>query len=276
MDYALLDCQAEFCQSKGEGELALDCAKRGVTAAPSEFSTWARLAEVYVSLEQWDLALLTLNSCPMFTYQDKDAPRLPEPSRILLPLLPESMLDEIDEGQPKQGEPHDVVHPTLKKLHAGNYQGTFLKAYNILTKIAAAIGWDQLLRIRSEVFVMEEEYRVERQTSSSGPSDPSTKNASTVALHQNPSADGQADENGDEADGSRGSKDSSESEQNNNEEKSQTDQAPAERERSSTAGGIEKPSLTVASEVVKSGGEDVSPHYPRSACHIYSCDSNLS
>ena len=48
-------------------------------------------------------------------------------------------------------------------MHAAGYQGTFLKAYNLLTKIAAAIGWDQLLKIRSEVFVMEEEYRVERQ-----------------------------------------------------------------------------------------------------------------
>lgn len=34
MDYALLDCQADFCQSKGEGEMALACAKRAVTAAP--------------------------------------------------------------------------------------------------------------------------------------------------------------------------------------------------------------------------------------------------
>lgn len=262
MDYALLDCQAEFCQNKGEGELALECAKRGVTAAPSEFSTWARLAEVYVSLEQWDLALLTLNSCPMFTYQDKDAPRMPNPSRILLPLLPESMLDEIDEGQPKQGEPHDVVHSTLRRLHAGNYQGTFLKAYNILTKVAAAIGWDQLLRIRSEIFVMEEEYRVDRQASSSGPSDPPTKNASTVALHETPSADGDVDGNGDEADGSSGSKESSESEQNDTEKKDQPEQAPTERERTSTVSGIEKPSLTVASEVVKSGGEDVSRYRP--------------
>jgi len=92
MDYALLDCQATFLKSKGEGDMALECAKRGVTAAPSEFGTWARLAEIYVSMEQWDLALLTLNSCPMFSYQDKDAPRMPEPSRVLLPILAESML----------------------------------------------------------------------------------------------------------------------------------------------------------------------------------------
>lgn len=210
MDYALLDCQAVFCQSKSEGQMALECAQRAVTAAPSEFSTWARLAEVYVDLEQWDLALLTLNSCPMFTYQDRDTPRLPPASRIMLPILAESVLDEIDEGQPKQGEPYDVVHPSLRKLHAAGYQGTFLKAYNLLTKIAAVIGWDQLLKARSEVFVMEEEYRVERQHASrvsratnasttTTVSQPSPTNTETNGAGDEDSDSEKTDENGEPA-----------------------------------------------------------------------------
>ena len=237
MDYALLDCQAAFCLSKGEGELALECAKRSVTAAPSEFTTWARLTEVYVYLEQWDLALLTLNSCPMFTYQDKDAPRMPPPSRVMLPILPESILDEIDEGQPKQGDPVDFVHPSLRKLHAAGYQGTFQKAYDLLTKIAASIGWDQLLRIRSDVFVMEEEYRVERQASVI--KGHSSRNASTVAIAQPPSpVNGNGPPiNPQEKDGSA----------ENGTEESKNDN-----------NMIEKPENTVASEVVKSGNDDVS------------------
>ncbi|EAU35918.1 conserved hypothetical protein [Aspergillus terreus NIH2624] len=231
MDYALLDCQAAFCQSKGEGEMALECAKRAVTAAPSEFSTWARLAEVYVSLEQWDLALLTLNSCPMFTYQDKDTPRMPQPSRIMLPILAESMLDEIDEGQPRQGDPHDYVHPSLRRLHAAAYQGTFLKAYNLLTKIAASIGWDQLLKIRSEVFVMEEEYRVERQHSTS-------KTGGSIA-----SVDANGD--GEQENGT------------NSEEDTTANGAKSEQPGDS----IERPEQTVASEVVKSGNEDPDPSH---------------
>ena len=227
MDYALLDCQATFCEGKGEGDMALECAKRAVTAAPSEFSTWARLAEVYVGLEQWDLALLTLNSCPMFTYQDRDTPRMPQPSRIMLPILSESILDEIDEGQPRQGDPHDYIHPSLRKLHAAGYQGTFLKAYNILTKIAASIGWDQLLKIRSEVFVMEEEYRVERQHSTSKPGSSSTK-AQSVAEQSTSEMNG----NGNDEQGNNQQNDSS----------------------------IERPEHTIASEVVKSGNEDVRPH----------------
>ncbi|KAE8164728.1 Chs5p-Arf1p-binding proteins-domain-containing protein [Aspergillus tamarii] len=236
MDYALLDCQAAFCQSKGEGEMALECAKRAVTAAPSEFSTWARLAEVYVNLEQWDLALLTLNSCPMFTYQDKDTPRMPQPSRIMLPILAESMLDEIDEGQPKQGDPHDYVHPSLRRLHAAAYQGTFLKAYNILTKIAAAIGWDQLLKIRSEVFVMEEEYRVERQHSTSK----SIRRSSSIATNGN-----EEHQNG-----------------TNAEEEDENPEATSSGNKEEQAGdSIEKPEQTMASEVVKSGKEEPDPSH---------------
>ncbi|KAL4817978.1 Chs5p-Arf1p-binding proteins-domain-containing protein [Aspergillus spinulosporus] len=245
MDYALLDCQSAFCASKGEGEMALECAKRAVTAAPSEFSTWARLAEVYVSLEKWDLALLTLNSCPMFTYQDKDTPRMPQPSRIMLPILAESMLDEIDEGQPKQGDPHDYVHPSLRRLHAATYQGTFLKAYNLLTKIAASIGWDQLLKVRSEVFVMEEEYRTERQHStkpsvhshgeSSAESAESAENAETNGSSEQENGDGRPVE--------------SVTEIVNGDDHTQGENA------------IERPEQTMASEVVKSGNDDPDPSH---------------
>ena len=236
MEYSLLDCQASFCQDKGEGEMALECAKRAVTAAPSEFSTWARLAEVYVSMERWDLALLTLNSCPMFTYQDKDTPRMPQPSRIMLPILSESILDEIDEGQPKQGDPHDYVHPTLRKLHAASYQGTFLKAYNLLTKIAAAIGWDQLLKVRSEVFVMEEEYRVERQHV------------------PKPAQSLDAETNGEVAEDVE-----AENEDNSGSVGSAVENTPnGDGNEASNGNSIERPEQTVASEVVKSGNEDVS------------------
>ncbi|KAL4775353.1 Chs5p-Arf1p-binding proteins-domain-containing protein [Aspergillus nidulans var. acristatus] len=248
MDYALLDCQSAFCASKGEGEMALECAKRAVTAAPSEFSTWARLAEVYVSLEKWDLALLTLNSCPMFTYQDKDTPRMPQPSRIMLPILAESMLDEIDEGQPKQGDPHDYVHPSLRRLHAATYQGTFRKAYNLLTKIAAAIGWDQLLKVRSEVFVMEEEYRTERQHS--------TK----PSIHSHGESPAESAESTEPAETT---------ETNGNSEQENGDGRPVEsvteivngNDRTQGENSIERPEQTVASEVVKSGNDDPDPSH---------------
>lgn len=37
-----------------------------------------------------------------------------------------------------------------------------MKAYQILIKMSTRVGWDNLLKYRSQVFVMEEEYRVHR------------------------------------------------------------------------------------------------------------------
>ena len=263
MDYSLLDCQAGFGLMKGEGEMALECAKRGVTAAPSEFGTWSRLAEVYISVERWDLALLTLNSCPMFSYQDKDSPRMPEPSRVLLPILPESALDEIDEGQPKHGEPYDSVHVSLRKLQAAAYQGTFLKAYSLLTEIAASIGWDQLLRTRSQVFVMEEEYRSERQHMST-PKIPSSTNASTVALSGTPNGQNEPT-NGPPKTVEHDSENAEGSEDNDSAKagSSQDPQTNGTPENSIMAAdkSMEKPLPTIASEEVKSGGDEPDPSH---------------
>jgi tetratricopeptide (TPR) repeat protein len=241
MDYSLLDCQAEFCNRKGRGDLALEIAKRSVVSAPSEFGTWARLAEIYVSLEQWDLALLTLNSCPMFTYQDKDAPRMPEPQKVFLPIMPEALCDEIEDSNLDDME---LVHPTLRKLHAAGFKGTFLKAYILLTEITKKIGWDQLLKIRSQVFVMEEEYRHEKTGQQ-----PHSRSASPTAL-RSPSPNSAAQVNG-----------------NNHgevEERSSTEEAPTNGEPSTSAAvaaedSIEKPTHTVAAEVVKAGSEDPHP-----------------
>lgn len=249
MDYSLLDCQAAFCAKKGRSDLALEIAKRSVISAPSEFGTWARLAETYIALEQWDLALLTLNSCPMFTYQDKDAPRMPEPSKVNLPILPETACDEIDDIPQSDMQ---LVHPTLRKLHAAGFRGTFLKAYLLLTEITKKIGWDQLLKVRSQVFVMEEEYRSERQAGDF------KRNASVVALHGTPNAetngDGQnQDQEGDTAESSRV------------QHTSNGNMSDAEAAGQS----LEKPSHTVASEEVKAGSEEVSATHTQNILGLY-------
>lgn len=176
MDYVMLDTQAEFLLRKAKSaenaqqrderlQMALKCADRSTMAAPSEFGTWARLAEVYVAMGDWENALVTLNSCPMFTYQDKDTPIMPEPKEVHLPTLPETRLDEIDsEPETKYSE---QVDPNLLGLRAASYKGTFKQAYSILTEMASRIGWDQLLKIRSTVFVMEDEYRTEKNEAAS-------------------------------------------------------------------------------------------------------------
>ncbi|CAK7216042.1 bud site selection protein [Sporothrix bragantina] len=203
MDHVMLDTQAEFLlqkarkattpeQKEARLQMALGCADRGTIAAPSEFETWARLAEVYVAQEDWENALTTLNSCPMFTYQDKDAPMMPEPKEVSLPILPETRLDEIDNEMDSRF--NEQVDPSLANLRASAYRGTFKKAYKILTEMTAKIGWDQLLKIRSNVFVMEDEYRTERKEVPSsvdsypakGGNEANGNNASTDALRGTP------------------------------------------------------------------------------------------
>jgi tetratricopeptide (TPR) repeat protein len=248
MDYSLLDCQAEFCNQKGRGDLALEIAKRGVVSAPSEFGTWARLAEIYVALEQWDLALLTLNSCPMFTYQDKDAPRLPEPSRVVLPMSPETVCDEIDDAGPLHDE--DAVHPTLRRLSAANYRGTFYKAYMLLTEVTKKIGWDQLLKIRSQVFVMEEEYRNEKQAIG-----PSSRNASTVALRGTDTPQPNGNGNGDA------------NEEDNETEEAESSQPNGEPSAASShlEPNVSKPSHSITA---RSGSDTPQPIPPPDPSHI--------
>ncbi|KAI0126233.1 Chs5p-Arf1p-binding proteins-domain-containing protein [Xylariales sp. AK1849] len=190
MDYVMLDAQAEFLQKKALAaanaeqkeerlNMAMGSADRSTIAAPSEFGTWARLASIYVAKEDWENALTILNSCPMFTYQDKDAPLMPEPKDVYLPTLPETRLEEID-SEP-ESRYSEQVDSSLLNLRAASYRGTFKQAYAILTEMTAKIGWDQLLKIRSNVFVMEDEYRSERQD---------TASLAPPAHNRNPSTDG--------------------------------------------------------------------------------------
>ncbi|KAH9810438.1 Chs5p-Arf1p-binding proteins-domain-containing protein [Melampsora americana] len=154
--YALLHVQCDFLRSKG-GEYtqwALKLARQAVNCAPSEFVTWAKLTE----------ALLTLNSCPMFTYNERDLHRMPTPARSHLPIkafIAESQI--LDEDSARDNEA-DIA---LLRLPAPSLRGTFQKAYALLTKLVILVGWDELLKCRSQVFVMEEEYRQQRSMSES-------------------------------------------------------------------------------------------------------------
>lgn len=260
MDYVMLDAQAEFLLKKSQTALtpeqkeerlrmALGCADRSTVAAPAEFGTWARLAQVYVAMEDWGNALTILNSCPMFTYQDKDAPIMPEPKDVHLPTLPETRLDEID-SEP-ESRFSEQVDPQLLNLRAAGYRGTFQQAYSILTEMTKRIGWDQLLKIRSDVFVMEDEYRNEK------PEYPKNRNASTDGLRGTPDP---AATNGE----------ASEGEEDGSEEVEEKEDQPADSESLAptlTNGekdeGPEKPSSTAdPADVKKDEAEAVSPaHY---------------
>ncbi|KAJ3077731.1 hypothetical protein HK102_005007, partial [Quaeritorhiza haematococci] len=177
LSYGLLLVQIDFLKAKGKLDMALRLAKLAVTYAPSEYLTWAKLTDIYIEMGDFESALLSLNSCPMFTYCEKDAHRMPPPARTHLPLKPEQATSKdtsgaddkkaagpplsgtiFDDNDPRENE----VHPELSRLPALSLRGTFLKAYKLLIRIVTKVGWDELLRYRSTVFVMEEEYRIHR------------------------------------------------------------------------------------------------------------------
>ncbi|PPQ72495.1 LOW QUALITY PROTEIN: hypothetical protein CVT26_003585 [Gymnopilus dilepis] len=156
--YTILHVQCDFLRSKGKHDWALKLARQAVNCAPSEFVTWEKLAEIYIDLRQYDSALLTLNSCPMFTFNGRDAHRALPAVKVHLPfhrpigdILPERHKTEDDEAE-----------PALQRLPAPGLRGTWARAYGILTRLVSQIGWDELLKTRSQVFVMEEEYRMQK------------------------------------------------------------------------------------------------------------------
>ena len=52
--YALLHVQADFLRSRDKQPWALKLAKQAVNCAPSEFSTWAKLTECHIGLQDWE------------------------------------------------------------------------------------------------------------------------------------------------------------------------------------------------------------------------------
>jgi tetratricopeptide (TPR) repeat protein len=260
MDYVMLDTQAEFLQKKALAaataeqkeerlNMALGCADRSTIAAPSEFGTWARLAQIYVAKEDWENALTILNSCPMFTYQDKDAPLMPEPKDVFLPTLTDTRLDEID-SEP-ESRYSEQVDPSLLNLRAAGYRGTFKQAYAILTEMTAKIGWDQLLKIRSNVFVMEDEYRSERQDGASL-APPANRNPSLDGLRGTPEPPTNVEHSDEEDDDEKSSKaDDADS------------TAPTLTNGKDAASEVEKPTHTidpgeVKADAIKSDADNVS------------------
>ncbi|KAJ7154651.1 Chs5p-Arf1p-binding proteins-domain-containing protein [Mycena filopes] len=156
--YTLLHAQCDFLREKGRSDWALKLARQAVNAAPSEFVTWEKLTEVYVELGMFESALLTLNSCPMFTFNGRDAHRQLTPSRVHLPF--HRSIGEILPDRAKSED--DEADPALQRLPAPGLRGTWARAYGLLTRLVAQIGWDELLKTRSAVFVMEEEYRMQK------------------------------------------------------------------------------------------------------------------
>lgn len=172
-DYGTLLNQIDLLIGKNKLLEASKLAKIAVVHSSSEFKVWSKLTEVYIKMGDFEAALLALNACPMYTFIENDSHSMPIPLRVHRPLKPDmnssyytgefkniSVFNGslMEENNPKENE----VHPELQQQPALNLRGTFNLAYNLLIEIYKVIGWDSLLKFRSTVFVMEEEYKIFR------------------------------------------------------------------------------------------------------------------
>ncbi|GME77304.1 unnamed protein product [Ambrosiozyma monospora] len=163
LDGELLILQSQYCLDKNRLDLALPLAIKAVNSLPSYFKSWALLVKVYIASNQIDKALLTLNSCPMVTHRDKYYLKrisTPTSDSLHLPLPLDVTLDQVTTLNSMDiAIEHNKVDPALLNLPAANLKSTFAKAYDLLTEIVKKTGWEALLKHRTKVFVMEEEFK---------------------------------------------------------------------------------------------------------------------
>lgn len=162
----LLCVQAEFLlRVKQDYKLSRQIAQNAVNCSPSEFRPWYLLAESYIKLKDIENALLTLNACPMTPLKEKYALKRVVPissdNSLHLPLPVDAVYDEVSSLDPQDiQKEHKGADPALANLAASNLKSIFQLTYKLLTEIVQLTGWENLLKYRSKIFVMEEEYQV--------------------------------------------------------------------------------------------------------------------
>ncbi|RKP22174.1 chaps-domain-containing protein [Rozella allomycis CSF55] len=154
----LLESLANFLKSKDCIEDAIDVGNKAVKALPLEFIPWEQLCMLYVAKKDFRKALIIMNACPNWPYNHVDnSIRFPPPAKVHIP----SKDGILESSQSIESEiyGHGQVDPTLQKLVGSQLRGITRKVYSLLSKLTLNLGWEDLLQLRIDVFVMDEEYR---------------------------------------------------------------------------------------------------------------------
>ncbi|CUS23537.1 LAQU0S10e02696g1_1 [Lachancea quebecensis] len=155
----LLDAKHDYAAAQRLAQAAVDC-------APSEFRPWHLLVQSYVCLNDIENALLALNGCPVAPNRDRYIFKrvvsvAQDSANLHLPLPMDVVLDEVTGLNSRDIiNEHKSVSPALLNLPAATLKANARTRYHLLTEIARKTGWESLLRYRSKLFVMEEEYQV--------------------------------------------------------------------------------------------------------------------
>lgn len=149
----LLDLQAGYCMAKGKYSWALACAMKAVKCEPTEFKSWATMVKIYTHMNEYEMALVTLNACPVestaASTKTMDFTYTPLPKSQYYPAPSSDLLEELWNHPPEDNPP----------LPGPKLTGLYTEAYSLMTAIVQIVGWDDLLKYRSRAFIMEDEYQ---------------------------------------------------------------------------------------------------------------------
>ncbi|SCU82336.1 LANO_0B05864g1_1 [Lachancea nothofagi CBS 11611] len=155
----LLEEKKDFSAAQKLSQAAADC-------APSEFRPWHLLVRSYIGLNDIENALLALNGCPVTPHREsygfKRVVSLGQDSSNLhLPLPIDVILEDVTSlSSTDVTSEHKALNSSLLNLPAATLKANSRTRYKYLTEIALKTGWEALLKYRSKLFVMEEEYLV--------------------------------------------------------------------------------------------------------------------
>lgn len=172
-DTLLLSEQVKFLIKKGQFEMALNPALSAVNGSPVDFEAWANLTKLHILNDDIPRALVALNSAPMYGVRPKDLIFIEQKDSISIPFPTEGKIKSVWENSVTQvfGPGSDnlvrfvpryeveACDPALIRVNSQELRGTYKAAYDLLILIINRIGWDGLLKARSQVFIMDDEYK---------------------------------------------------------------------------------------------------------------------
>lgn len=132
---------------------------------PQEIQPWILLSKILIMDGNIEQALVVLNNAPLESLKDSFVllrsgfKAVIENQNIHLPLPTDVVVDEITglSSEEIYGE-KDQIDPVLRDLPGNHLKPGYAKCYSVLVEMISKITWDALLDIRSEVFIMDEEY----------------------------------------------------------------------------------------------------------------------
>lgn len=155
----LLRTLFDFLLERGEAEWAAQVIKQAIRLAPMDLEGWFRLARLHIAQGEYERALSTINSFPYVLVAEDEAAFVAPSASFWQPRLDPAAVDL------SALEPASKRESLLEQLKAPALKGTSALAYRLLMAMCMALGWDELLRHRASVFVMEEEYVLNRSAS---------------------------------------------------------------------------------------------------------------